>query len=179
LPGRLNPELTKALANLRAEAVHWAGQRTPTQEMAEEVAQQALMRALDYQPQLRNADRLRPWFYQILRHVLADELQRQQRWLLLPEVLPESLSAAAEEAGSCTCVLQMLEQLPPEDAALLRAVDLQAQSVKQLAASLGITPNATSVRLYRARRALRRQLEATCGTTSYRACQNCDCPESG
>lgn len=177
LSRHLTPMAT-ALAALRAEAVSWAMKRTPSLEMAEEIVQQALLRAMAHLPQLRNPQRLRPWFYQILRHVLADELQRQQRWVGVGEVAPDALvTDAKDDTPACTCILRVLEQLPADDAALLRAADLQAQSVKVLAERLGLTANATSVRLYRARRALRRQLAVTCGSTSYQACQNCDCPE--
>lgn len=170
--------LATALAALRAEAVSWAVKRTPSLEMAEEIVQQALLRAMAYLPQLRNPQRLRPWFYQILRHVLADELQRQQRWVVVDEVAPDRLMTdTQDDTPTCACILRVLEQLPVEAAALLRAADLQAQPVKILAERLGLTPNATSVRLYRARQALRRQLAVTCGSTSYQACQNCDCPE--
>ena len=124
--------LATALAALRAEAVSWAVKRTPSLEMAEEIVQQALLRAMAYLPQLRNPQRLRPWFYQILRHVLADELQRQQRWVVVDEVAPDRLMTdTQDDTPTCACILRVLEQLPVEAAALLRAADLQAQPVKK------------------------------------------------
>ena len=49
----------------------------------------------------------------------------------------------------------------------------------ELADGLGITVNNASVRLHRARRAMRDALCEHCGTDSLRSCQDCPCEDVG
>ncbi|MGH7821909.1 MAG: hypothetical protein ACREQ9_19275 [Candidatus Binatia bacterium] len=58
---------------------------------------------------------------------------------------------------------------------MLRRVDLDERSLAGAADALGITTNNAAVRLHRARRALRRQLERSCGTCAEHACLDCRC----
>ena len=75
----------------------------------------------------------------------------------------------------CACSLGQLEHIRPEYADILRHVDIEEQPLSEAAAALGITPNNASVRLHRARKALREQLQSFCGVSSMRACLNCGC----
>ena len=43
------------------------------------------------------------------------------------------------------------------------------------AEDLGITPNNATVRLHRARKALKRELERSCGTCATHGCLDCGC----
>jgi RNA polymerase sigma-70 factor (ECF subfamily) len=54
-------------------------------------------------------------------------------------------------------------------------VDLEGGSVGDYARKAGITPNNASVRLHRAREALRKQVEKTCGTCATHGCLDCTC----
>jgi RNA polymerase sigma-70 factor (ECF subfamily) len=54
-------------------------------------------------------------------------------------------------------------------------VELGETSVRELAAREGITPGHASVRLYRARQALRRRVEQSCGTCAEHGCYQCEC----
>jgi RNA polymerase sigma-70 factor (ECF subfamily) len=47
--------------------------------------------------------------------------------------------------------------------------------VKAFAEAAGITPNNASVRLFRAREALRQQLQRSCGTCAEHGCLDCSC----
>ena len=57
----------------------------------------------------------------------------------------------------------------------LREVDLGGASVMAWAERAGITANNASVRLFRAREALRRQVERSCGTCATHGCEDCSC----
>lgn len=62
-----------------------------------------------------------------------------------------------------------------ENAEMLRRVDIEEKPLPGVAEALGITVNNATVRLHRARKALREQLQAFCGTDSMRACLDCAC----
>jgi RNA polymerase sigma-70 factor (ECF subfamily) len=68
-----------------------------------------------------------------------------------------------------------LDSIRSDYAEILRRVDLGDERLADVAAGLGITVNNATVRLHRARKALRDQLRAFCGTDSARACADCGC----
>jgi RNA polymerase sigma-70 factor (ECF subfamily) len=71
--------------------------------------------------------------------------------------------------------MRLLETLRPEYADAVRRVDLDEISVQELAREAGITANNAAVRLHRARLALKRQLEKSCGTCVTHGCLDCAC----
>ena len=162
------------LVSLRPEMLRWLRYKTGAAELAEEVFQQASLRALERLHQLRDPQGFKAWFRQIALNTLLDEWRRQER--LRP--LDGSPLAAEEPLSpqeSCGCVLTLLKSLSTSYAEVLIAVDIQGQAVQDVAQALGVTPNALSVRLYRARKALRLRLNQVCGTDSIAACLNCTC----
>jgi RNA polymerase sigma-70 factor (ECF subfamily) len=80
---------------------------------------------------------------------------------------------------TCRCASSLLDTLKPDYAEALRRVDLGGASVKDWAEATGITANNASVRLHRAREALRRQVIRTCGTCAEHGCLDCSCGGPG
>lgn len=143
---------------------------------AEDIFQQALVKAATHASELRDPAHERAWFFQILRRTLADH---HAQWALreskLRALAAEMEEATPEEVATCACTLGQLEQLRPEYSEMLRRVDLDEQPLAEVAEALGITLNNTTVRLHRARRALRERLFTFCGAESVKACLDCDC----
>jgi RNA polymerase sigma-70 factor (ECF subfamily) len=75
----------------------------------------------------------------------------------------------------CACATSLLETIKPEYADALRQVDLRGMRVKAFAENGGLTANNASVRLFRARNALKREVERTCGTCATHGCLDCSC----
>jgi RNA polymerase sigma-70 factor (ECF subfamily) len=171
--------LTNALLALRPALLRWALARSPKPELAEDAVQQTLLKALEQQQQLRHPAALKSWAYRILSRTLSDLQRAQAREQALPDSALLHLSDAqnasdtADEANPCPCVLDYVERLPTLDQTLI--LQSLQQSVQQTAQNLGISPNLASVRLHRARKALRRQLQQHCGTHSVQSCQDCGC----
>jgi RNA polymerase sigma-70 factor (ECF subfamily) len=69
----------------------------------------------------------------------------------------------------------LLPNLKSEYAEVLRRVDLEEIPVAQVATELDITTNNATVRLHRARQALKRELERSCGTCATHGCLDCTC----
>lgn len=69
----------------------------------------------------------------------------------------------------------LIPTLKDEYREILARVEMAGRSVGEVAAELGLTANNATVRLHRARRALRQRLEAVCGTCTEHACLDCTC----
>jgi RNA polymerase sigma factor (sigma-70 family) len=145
---------------------------------AEDVLQNGLVKALEHATELQDDTKLVPWFYQVLRRSIIDHVRsrhsavaRDQRWT-------EDMTALApeDERAICGCVNSLMDDLKPRQAALIRRVDLEGESVADAASLLGMTPNSASVALHRARAELRERLEDFCRDCAKGDCLNCDCP---
>jgi RNA polymerase sigma-70 factor (ECF subfamily) len=60
----------------------------------------------------------------------------------------------------------------------LRVVDLEDGKLSDLAQQASITEENAAVRVHRARKALRRQVEQACGTCAEHGCIDCHCNAS-
>ena len=125
--------------------------------------------------QLRDRRKLKAWFTQIIRNTLNDEFKRQSRFQDLKQLTESMADDSDVDTQSCGCILNMLQDLQPQYAQLLQAVDIHEQPVHTVAGRLGLSTNTTSVRLYRARKALRQRLKHVCGTQSVNSCLDCSC----
>jgi len=150
--------------------------RAPSPADAEDIFQQSLVKAAAHAGDVRDPERTRAWFFQILRRTLADEHARAAASAAkLAALGPASEEPVPEEPPICGCCVGQLDSLRADYAEILRRVDLGDERLADAAAALGITVNNATVRLHRARKALRDQLSAFCGTDSTRACADCGC----
>lgn len=147
---------------------------------AEDILQHGLIKALQREPTLRDHGKAAAWFYRLLRHAIVDHQRsraaaraRDDAWST--DTLPLTADDDAQRQ-ICRCFEALLPLLKPRHAALLRAVELDNQSVAAAAATLGLTAAHASVLLHRARAELRARLEAFCGECARGACLDCDCP---
>lgn len=143
---------------------------------AEDILQQALVKATAHAEEVRDSGSTRAWFFRILRRTLADHFER---WSAdeakVAALAAEIETSTPERLVTCACSIGQLERLRPEYADILRRVEIEEQSLADAAHALGVTVNNATVRLHRARKALREQLAQLCGTQSARACLDCAC----
>jgi RNA polymerase sigma factor (sigma-70 family) len=145
---------------------------------AEDVLQNGLIKALEHASELRDDTKLVPWFYQVLRRAMIDHIRSRNSAVALDQRWTEDMSALApdEERAVCSCLGSLVDELKPRQAALVRQVELEGESVSDAASSLGMTANSASVALHRARAELRSKLEQFCRDCAKGGCLNCDCP---
>lgn len=170
------PAVMAALMAAREELLAFARRRVRSGADAEDLLQQALMKATEHAAELREPEHVRAWFYRILRRTIADH---HAKWALreakLEMLAGDMEEATAEEVAVCGCSLGRLEALRPDYASIVRRVDLDEEPLAEVAEALGITVNAATVRLHRARKALRADLLDFCGTCSASQCASCSC----
>lgn len=176
--------VARLVANHR-EFLRFLESRVRDRAVAEDLLQAAFVKAIERGGALREDESAVAWFYRLLRNALVDHWRRAGRESKVIEREAEGADAAVEDpdlhAAVCRCFEDLLPTLKPEYADLLRRVDLQGAAVSAAAAELGITANNASVRLHRARHALRGSLEASCGTCATHGCLDCSCggPKAG
>lgn len=168
-------ESLASLLERRDEFVAFARRRVPVQADAEDVVQQALMTAARSLGAVREEGALVPWFYQVVRTTLADHLRAQARSSRRPDSLDVPYTMPPYEVGNCACSVALLAELPAPYVDILTRIDVFEEQVERVAADLGLTVNNATVRLHRARKALRDRLEACCGCKSAEECQSCAC----
>jgi len=176
-----SPAVVAVLVDNHRRFLDFLKRRVGSQEVAEDILQDAFVRGLAHAGELRDSESVIPWFYRSLRNALVDHWRKvgAERKVFDEAVeLTDDMSPAVDEelmTTVCACATSLLDTLKPEYAEALRRIDLAGVSVKTFAAEGGMTANNASVRLFRARQALKRQLERTCGTCAEHGCLDCSC----
>jgi RNA polymerase sigma factor (sigma-70 family) len=165
-----------ALAQSREQFLSFVRRRIADPELAEDVLQSSLTKAVQRFGGLEDRERLVPWFYAILRNAITDEYRARGRALEVE--LPDDLDVEDEaelERQACECFRSLLPALKPEYAEVIDALDLRNEPASALAERLDVSPNNLKVRHHRARQALRRRLEETCRVCAEHHCLDCTC----
>lgn len=148
-------------------------------ELAEDILQDSLLRALRAAPDLEDEDRLVSWLYRIIRNAITDAYRRHAAAARRLEAYALEEAAAAptdeDEVALCVCFEALLPTLKPEYAELIERMDLGGAGAEEMAEWLGITRNNLKVRHHRARQQLRERLEETCRTCAEHGCLDCTC----
>ncbi len=153
--------------------------RVGSRALAEDILQDAFVRALEKESTLRDREAIVPWFYRMLRNAIVDRHRRTasaQKTLaaLAAEVRDEDASDEVRRAV-CQCVKTLAQTLKPEYASAIMRIDVDGIAVKDYAEEAGITSGNAAVRVFRARDALRKQVRASCGSCATHGCMDCSC----
>lgn len=100
---------------------------------------------------------------------------RQHREAAYAQHVTFTREAIELHAAVCTCLYTLLPTLHPAYADLLWRVDLLGEPRRQVATDLGLTVNNVTVRLYRARQALKQALLLSCQTCPEHGFVQCEC----
>jgi RNA polymerase sigma-70 factor (ECF subfamily) len=165
------------IENLNA-FVAFARKRVGDPELAADLVQDSLLKAIKSADQPLDGEGAVAWFYRILRHSIIDLYRRrdvrERAMERLQDELPEAPAPATERA-LCQCFKRLLPGLPEQYRDVLQRVDLDGKSPGEAASALGLTLNNLNVRLHRARQRLREKVEATCHVCSKHGCLDCSC----
>jgi RNA polymerase sigma-70 factor, ECF subfamily len=133
---------------------------------AEEVVQEAFVRALARWSHLREYDLPEAWVRRVAFNLASNELRRaRSRLVALARLRPVGADPPMPEG--VTVLVDALRRLPVTQRQVLvlhHALDLP---VSEVAAQLGLAPAAVRGRLFRARARLRRQLSAKTEEASH------------
>ena len=177
MDGRAGTRIEDRLLDARDQFLGYVRKRISDPELAEDILQDSLLRAVRAAPDLRDEERLVPWFYRVLQNAIVDAYRRrgvEQAHVVVAEP-PEIAAEPEDDAELCRCFERLIPTLKSEYADLIQAVELGSESPEAAAGRLGITANNLQVRRHRARQALRRKLEETCRTCADHGCLDCTC----
>jgi DNA-directed RNA polymerase specialized sigma24 family protein len=182
-PGvELSLAVRRALAENRARFLRFVRRRVGRADVAEEILHDAIVRAIVRGDGVRDQDAIVPWFYRLLRNATVDHLRGESAERRgLSSFARESAGELGGDAGVslvdtiCSCVSGLVAVLKTEYATALNRVDLGGESIGGYARAAGISAGNASVRLHRARRALRRAVDAHCGACAERGGYLCEC----
>jgi RNA polymerase sigma factor (sigma-70 family) len=185
----LDEETVRLFVRNQAAFKGYLRKRLPSEEAAEDLLQQGLLKAIRNGESLSGKENPIAWFYAILRNSLTDFYRSRASDGRKNEALVRDMSISGTDAHAapddemkgeiCACLDRLLPSLKPEYADLVRRIDLGEESPAAVAEAEGITYNNLMVRLHRARQALRKSLELSCGSCTLHGCLDCTCGHGG
>jgi RNA polymerase sigma-70 factor (ECF subfamily) len=178
----LSPAVARVLVANHDRFLAFLERRVHRRDLAEEILQDAFVRGIARGASLREDESAVAWFYRLLRNAMVDRLRAESAEARGREALGREANACAGAGLDqelidtiCACVGSLVGTLRPDYADAIRRVDLEGQSLPSFAAAAGITRGNAAVRLYRARQALRRRAEQSCGSCATHGCYQCEC----
>ena len=131
-------------------------------DLAEDAVQEALVRAWQQLPSLRDPDRFEAWLYRLVVNACADQGRQLRRWSMQVRPLPLEASTS-DDTGAVADREQLergFERLRPEKRAVLVLHYYSGFSAAEIARMLGIPEGTARSRLHYATEAMRAALQA-------------------
>jgi RNA polymerase sigma-70 factor (ECF subfamily) len=131
-------------------------------DLAEDAVQEALVRAWQQLPSLRDPDRFDAWLYRLVVNACADQGRQLRRWSI--QVRPLPLHAATSDDTGAVADRELLERgfarLKPDQRAVVVLHFYSGFSAAEIARMLGIPEGTARSRLHYATEAMRAALQA-------------------
>ena len=175
----LSPQAIARLVGGHREFLAFLERRVESRAAAEDILQSAFARGLERGADVQD-EKVVAWFYRVLRNSVIDHYRRRSTSARAMEAWGREFRDSQEPDAAlrqeiCQCVSGLLATLKPEYRDALLVVDLEDGTLSDLAEQSGITAENAAVRIHRARKALRRQVEQACGTCAEHGCFDCQC----
>jgi RNA polymerase sigma factor (sigma-70 family) len=176
----MNSDLTLRLVENHRQFLAFLERRLGDHALAEDILQDAFVKSLVKDEDARDETSSVAWFYRTLRNAVIDHHRRVGARSRALESFARELQDAVEPPPEvrdeiCGCVSRLASTLKPEYEAAIRRIDVEGAPVQDFAVESGITANNASVRVFRAREALRKQVKTSCGTCADHGCLECSC----
>jgi RNA polymerase sigma-70 factor (ECF subfamily) len=125
---------------------------------AEDVAQEAFLKAYRSVDGMRNPGKMKTWLYSIARFTAIDWVRRngRERPGEVPDRPAPRPAAAAEDRGAR--VMAAIRELPDDHREVMMLRYVQGLSYSEIARTIGSTPSAVGEKLHRIREKVRERL---------------------
>lgn len=178
----LSPEAVAQLVGGHRQFLAFLERRVESRAAAEDILQAAFARGLESGAGVQD-EKVVAWFYRVLRNSVIDHYRQRSASARAMEAWGREFTQIQEPDAMlrqeiCQCISGLFSTLKPEYRHALRVVDLEDGKLSDLARQSGITAENAAVRVHRARKALRRQVEQACGTCAEHGCFDCHCDRS-
>ena len=138
-------------------------------EDAEEIAQDCFIKAYRSLANFQRQSKFSTWLYSIVyttamtflrkKRVDTDSIDDENTYIQLENQSAGFSNNLAENKSRSYYLNQAIEQLLPDDAAIITLFYMGEQSLEEIAQALGIEANTVKVKLFRARQRLKDKLE--------------------
>lgn len=133
---------------------------------ADDVLQDVFVKALRQGQGFCALGNPRAWLFQVARNALVDRARSMHPHEALTAEVADTVAQVLEPMAPvdalADCLTRTLAELSPEDAAILRACDIEGQVQRDFAQAHGLGLAAAKSRLLRARQRLRERLTQAC-----------------
>ena len=176
----VTPDVASRLVGSHRQFLAFLERRLGDRALAEDILQDAFVKTIEKGESIRDDESAVAWFYRMLRNAIVDHYRRNSTRSKSLELLAAEMKDAVEpppeiRGAICACVGELAANLKSEYADAIRRVEIEDLPVHDFAAEQGISANNASVRLFRAREALRKQVKAACRTCADHGCLDCSC----
>ena len=165
-----NESVNADYAKLGADVRNYLRRYCGDAELAEDLAQETLLRVSRALPQFDGRSSLKTWTFSIANRVASDHYRRNAR--SIAEVAFDEDMAIADDAPETDqraiidemndCVREVIDSLPETYRAALILRDLEGLSVADVAHATGCSLATAKIRIHRARKRLEDALGKTC-----------------
>ncbi|MBO6638116.1 MAG: sigma-70 family RNA polymerase sigma factor [Roseitalea sp.] len=180
--GTPDAAVRRALEESHRQFFGFLRRRMGSVDEAEEVLQAFMIRAIERSAQLKDVQSVRGWLSRVLATTIVDHqrraVRRRQREAVMDPLDIQELSIEADfeiDEAICNCLYKLLPTLKHEYAEVLWRIDLLEEPRQRVATELGLSLNNLTVRLHRARHALKKRLEEMCLTCPIHGFLDCNC----
>ncbi len=146
---------------------------------AEDLFQQAVLKALTTEAELQDQEKLQSWFMSILKNTLLDYFRSQSlhdQKTKAYQIEADLLNEAPEiEESFCACVKGFLKDIPENDRVLLQEHFFEGKSFAKLSQQSGSSESNLRVKSLRAREKLKGMFKACCNVRRFQDLADCGC----
>ena len=160
--------VASALRTYRAELRRYVRSRIVPADV-DNILQVAALHALEKADTLRDPSRVLPWLYRLHGNIVIDASRKRASERRLTEaMIAEAEPVQTEAVSTCDCSVAQVRQLSKNYPSILNLVDIAGVPQVKAAQTLNISGNNATVRLHRARTALKKRLLEHCGVPPAR-----------
>lgn len=179
----INQKLVEGYINNHKRFRNYLKKHINDEEIAEDILQTSMRKAIENNNPISN-EALVPFLFRIVKNTLVDfyrsRASEEKKYIDLESELKGSTGTPTElEKVVCECLADLLPTLHDDYAKIIDLIDLKNETTSTVARKLGITENNLGVKLHRARSALKKSLERTCGACTKHGCLDCSCKKIG
>jgi RNA polymerase sigma-70 factor (ECF subfamily) len=155
----MDAQINGSLEDLKAGLKAFVFKRVKNKALTDDIVQDVFVKVFTRIDQLKHAEKLTAWVYQIARNTINDHYRRHAK-SISPELINWESNANLLNECVARCLQQLVMTLPDKYREAFQLSEIENISQTEIADRLGISYSGTKSRVQRARQMLRNKMEA-------------------